>query len=129
MGKGSIPKVKQFIHDMKPNFAKSAAASHLQKLGMENLLSSAFKEVRAEMEDIDDGDQLEQYNCLLKSVTESVDKESNRNGVLNSFIGRDKLDKPFSGVDQGGEIAAIYKQHTHTTQSPALLAVVIWLYL
>jgi hypothetical protein len=29
MGKGSIPKVKQFIHDMKPNFAKNAAASHL----------------------------------------------------------------------------------------------------
>jgi hypothetical protein len=81
MGKGSIPKVKQFIHDMRPNFAKNAAASHLQKLAMKNLLSSAFKGVRAEMEDLDDGDQMENYNCLLESVTESVDKESNRNRV------------------------------------------------
>jgi hypothetical protein len=68
--------VQQFIHDMKPNFAKNAAASHLQRLAMENLLSSAFKEVRAGMEVLDDGDQMENYNRLLKSVTESVDKES-----------------------------------------------------
>jgi hypothetical protein len=31
MGEGSIPKVKKFIHNMKLNFAKNAAASHLQK--------------------------------------------------------------------------------------------------
>jgi hypothetical protein len=69
------------------------------------------------MVDLDDGDQMENYNRLLKSVIESVDKESNRNGVSDSFIGRDKLDEPFSGVDQGGEIAAIYKQHAHDPES------------
>jgi hypothetical protein len=117
MGEGSIPKVKQFIYDMKPNFAKNAAASHLRKLALDNLLASAFKDVRAEMANKVDCDQEEHYNRLLKSVTESVEKESNRNGVSDSFIGCDELDEPFSGLDQGGEIAAIYKHHAHDSKS------------
>jgi hypothetical protein len=116
MGEGSIPKVKKFIHDMKPNFAKNAAASHLQKLALDNLLASAFKEVRAEMAGNDDDEQQEHYERLLKSVTESTEKESNRNGVPDSFVCSGELDKPFSGVDLGGEKAAVYKTHGHDPQ-------------
>jgi hypothetical protein len=113
MGEGSIPKVKKFIHDMKPNFAKNAATSHLQKLALDNLLSSAYKEVRAKMASNDNVEQHVHFNRLLKSVTESVEKDSSRNGVSDSFIVCDQLEKPFSGVDQGGEIAAVYKTHAH----------------
>jgi hypothetical protein len=111
--------VKQFMQDMKPNFAKNAAASRLKKLSMDNLLSSTYKEVRTEMakKGIDKQDQQDEHHRhLLKSVTESVEKESNRNGVSDSFIGCDKLDESFSGIDQGGEIAAIYKTHAHNRE-------------
>jgi hypothetical protein len=120
MGEGSIPKVKQFMQDMKPNFAKNAAASHLKKLSMDNLLSSAYKEVRTEMAKnlSDKQDQHDDhYHCLLQSVTESVEKESNRNSVSDTFIGCNKLDDSFTGIDQGGEIAAIYKTHAHNRES------------
>jgi hypothetical protein len=53
---------------------------------------------------------------LLRSVTESAEKESNRNGLPDSFIGSSELEKPFSGVDQGGEKANVYKTHAHDPQ-------------
>jgi hypothetical protein len=102
---------------MKPTFAKNAAKAHLQKLAIDNLLSSAHKDVKAEMENKESSRGDEHYHRLLRSVTETVEKESNRNGVSDSFIGRNELDEPFSGVDQGGEIAAIYKTHAHDCQS------------
>jgi hypothetical protein len=61
----------------------------------------------------DNGEQREHYKRLLKSVTESAEKESNRNGVSDSFIGSGELDKPFSGEDVGGEKDAVYKTHAH----------------
>jgi hypothetical protein len=102
---------------MKPTFAKNAATSHLQKLAIDNFLSSAYKDVKAEMGNNESAERNEHYHHLLRSVTESVEKESNRNGVSDSFIGWNKLDEPFSGVDQGGEIAAIYKTHAYDSRS------------
>ena len=117
MGEGSIPKVKQFIYDMKPNFARNAAASNLQKLSIENLLFSAYKEVQKEMLS-NKQQELDQHSLrLLQAVSKTVEKEANRNGCSDSFIGSTKHDEPFSGLDQGGEIASIYLTHEHTPQS------------
>lgn len=116
MGEGSIPKVKQFIHDMKPKFAKNAALNHLRKVALDNLLASAYKEVAIEKESEDNVDQRVMYERLLRSATESIDeKESNRNGVSDSFIGSGELDEPFSGIDQGGEKVSVYNVYDANT--------------
>jgi hypothetical protein len=89
MGERSIPKVKKFIHDMKPTLAKNAAKAHLQKLAIDNLLSSAYKDVKAEMGNKESSQGDEHYHHLLRSVTETVEKESNRNGVSDSLSNHD----------------------------------------
>ena len=118
MGEGSIPKVKQFIRDMKPKFANNAALSHLQKVALDTLLASAYKEVETEKDSKDNVDQKEMYDRLLRSATETIEKESNRNGVSDSFIGSGKLEEPFSGIDKGGDTVSIYNVYDALLSCP-----------
>ena len=118
MGEGSIPKVKQFIHDMKPKFARNAVTSHLRKVSLDNLLSSACNEVNAQMQpnETDNHNSYDHLNHLLRAVAESFEKEANKNGVGGSLLDLDVPDEPFSGEDKGGEKVSTYTTHAHGSQ-------------